>query len=395
MSDKNYDIPTGGPGGSNAVGGPVMQVSEPTPGGGQIPFRRATTFRTTQLQQTTGTITTGAQQVDVVIEGSGFIYGIDLRVEATTAGNAAATAYQEDAPWSALDSVVFRDVNGELINVSGYHLRLVNMYGGYLGTQTLDTASTDATNIYRALTGAAATGGSFRFHLFLPCGLNRRTLTGVLGNQDRAQKYSLRTDLAASTAVYSTPPTTLPPYVVARTYENYAVPAPTNANGVPQQNLPDNWGVLHYITQSVSPSAPAAGTVNHYLSRLGNTIRLLILVVRQNGSRISAEGNMPTRIQFNLGDTPIFVEDTQYRRMLMYRRYGFDAPAGVLVYDFATDLLNTFGNELGDDWQFTNGLVNAQFQLTYPAGIGSTNNSLTIITEDLVIPPDVDVYANA
>lgn len=392
---NKHDINTGGPGGNAAVGGPVMQVAEPTPGNGQIDFRRATTFRTTTLQQTTGTITASAQQVDVVIEGSGFIYGINLRVEATTAGNAAATAFQEDGPWSALDSIVFRDVNGELINLSGYHLRLLNMYGGYLGTPVLDTASTDATNIYRALTGAGATGGSFRFHLFVPCGISRRSLTGVLGNQDRAQKYSLRSDMAASGSIYSTAPTTLPPFIIARQYENYAVPAPTNANGVPQQNLPNNWGVLHYATQSVSPSAPQGGsTVNHYLSRLGNTIRLLILVFRSNGTRATAESNMPTRIQFNLGDVPIFVEDTQYRRMLMWRRWGFDAPAGVLVYDFATDILNMFGNELGDDWQFTNGLVNAQFQITYPAGFGSTNNSLTIITEDLVIPPDVDVYAN-
>jgi hypothetical protein len=37
--------------------------------------------------------------------------------------------------------------------------------------------------------------------------------------------------------------------------------------------------------------------------------------------------------------------------------------------------------------------VNAQFQITYPAGIGSTANSLTVITDDLVIPPTVDIYA--
>lgn len=388
------DINAGGPGNA-AVGGPVTQVSEPTPGGGNIPFRRATTFRTTSLQQSSGTVTASAQQIDVVIEGSGFVYGINLRVESTTAANAAAVTFAEDGPWSALDSVVFRDVNGELVNISGYHLRLLNMYGGYLGTQTLDTTSTDAVNVYKATTGAVGAGGSFRFHLFVPCGINRRSLTGILGNQDRAQKYSLRSDIAASGSIYGVAPTTLGPYIVARQYENYAVPAPTNANNVPQQNLPDHWGVLHYVTQSVSPSAPQGpGTVNHYLSRLGNTIRLLILVLRSNGTRANAESNLPTRIQFNIGDTPIFVEDVPYRRMLMWRRWGFDAPPGVIVYDFATDILNTFGNELGDDWQYTNGLVNAQFQITYPAGFGSANNSLTIITEDLVIPPNVDVYAN-
>jgi hypothetical protein len=79
--------------------------------------------------------------------------------------------------------------------------------------------------------------------------------------------------------------------------------------------------------------------------------------------------------------------------MLMWRRYGFDAPNGVYVYDFMTDIISHAGDELGDDYLFTNGLVNAQFQITYPAGFGSTNNSLMVLTDDLVIPPTVDIYA--
>jgi hypothetical protein len=183
---------------------------------------------------------------------------------------------------------------------------------------------------------------------------------------------------------------------IERTGENYAVPAGTNANGAPQAQFPEDFGILHYTTQSVNPSPPTgSATINHFLARLGNTIRVLILVVRMNGSRTNAElpANSPTRIQFNLGDTPLFVEAPAYRRMLMWRRYGFDAPAGVYVYDFMTDIISIAGQELGDDYLFTNGLVSAQFQITYPAGIGSTANSLTVITDDLVIPPTVDIYA--
>jgi hypothetical protein len=381
-----------------AVGGPVTQVQEPSPGS-SIPFRRATTFRVAQLQTTSQLITAGAQQVDVVIEGSGFVYGIDLHIFATTAGNSAATAFAEDAPWSAIDTVVFRDVNGELINLSGYHLRLMNLYAGYVTWKDApvraETApSADTGDIYNAVTGAAATGGSFRFHLFVPVGLNRRDLRAILGNQDRANKYSLRTDFAASASIYTTAPTTLPTQSLERYYENYAVPAPRNANGAPQEQLPPDFGIFHYLTQSVSPSAPQGGaTINHYLARLGNTVRLLVLVLRANGSRATAELNAPTRIQFNVGDTPLFVETAPYRRMLMWRRYGFDAPNGVFVYDFLTDIIAIAGSEIGDDYLFTNGLVNAQFQITYPAGFGSTNNSLTVLTDDLVIPPNVDIYA--
>lgn len=381
-----------------AVGGPVTQVQEPQPGS-SIPFRRATTFRTALLQTTSQLITTSSQGVDVVIEGSGYVYALDLHVNATTAGNAAATAFQEDGPWSALDTVVSRDVNGELINLSGYHLRVANLYAGYMKfkdapVRTETAPSADTANIFNTITGAGATGGTFRFHILVPYGLNRRDLRGILGNQDRAQKYSLRSDIGASTSIYSTSPTTLPTINIERIYENYAVPAQSNANGAPQAQYPDDFGILHYITQAVNASPPqGSATINHFLPRLGNTIRLIGLVIRSNGSRSTAETNSPTRIQFNLGDTPLFVETVAYRRMEMWRRYGFDAPNGVLIYDFMTDIIGIAGDELGDDYLFTNGLVNAQFQITYPAGMGSTNNSLTVITDDLVIPPTVDIYA--
>jgi hypothetical protein len=374
------------------VGGPSLNIETQTPGA-SIPFRRATTFRTTQLQ-TTGpqALTSSTQNVDVVINGSGYIYGIDLFVTGVETGNNNSVTFQEDAPWSAIDSVILRDVNGELVNLSGFHLRLLDLYATY--RRNLETSSTDVADVFNLVTGTGDDGGSFAFHLFVPVGLNRRTLLGILGNQDRAQSYSLRTDIAADGSIYDTAPDNEPSVTIERMYENYAVPAPANAAGAKQSQFPDHFGVLHYGTQSVNPSPPAGGaTVNHYLARLGNTIRLLILVFREAGSRADAENAMPSRIAFLLGDTPIFSETVAYRRMLMFDRYGFDAPDGVLVYDFMTDIIGHAGDELGDDWLFTNGLVNAQFQATYPSGMGSTNNSLTVITDDLQIPPNVNVYA--
>jgi len=375
------------------VGGPALEIEEREPGA-SIPFRRATTFRTTILQTTGPQAQTTAQQnVDIVINGSGYLYGIDLFVTGTTSSNVGTVTFLEDAPWSMLASVVLKDVNGELVNLTGFELRLANLYGTW--RRNLETGSADG-EVYSITTGTSATAGSFNMHLFVPVGINRRTLLGILGNQDRAQSYQLRSDIAASTGVYSAaaPPTNLPNVTIERVYENYAVPAPTNAAGAQQQQFPDDFGVIHYLTRSVNPSAPAGGsTVNHYLSRIGNTIRLLILVLRANASRATAEANLPSRISFLLGDTPIFTETVDYRRMLMFDRYGFDAPDGVLVYDFMTDMIGHAGDELGSDYLFTNGLVNAQFQVTYPSGFGSTNNSLVVITDDLQIPPDVDIYA--
>jgi hypothetical protein len=393
------------------VGGPAIAPPGANRKAPTIPFRRATTARTTQVTTTGPTaITTSQQSVDVVIEGSGYVYGINLQVSNVTAANAAAVAFFEDAPWSSLASIVLRDVNGELVNVSGFSLRVANLYGGWRNWSEWDnwtlppvaaSAITKDPQVASILGGAVGTGGSFNFHLTVPVALNRRSLWGLLGNQDRAQKYSLRTDIASGAAaasgpIYTTAPTTQGNLTIVRMYENYAVPAPADANGSQQQQVPDKFGMVNFVTQSINPSVPIGGsTVNHYLARLGNTIRFMSLILRSNGVRLNAEtaANLPSRIQLNLGDTPIFVETPGFRRQAMFDRYQFDAPQGVYTYDAITDFLNKAGGELGDDYFWTSGLVNAQFQISYPSGFGSTNNSLTVVTGDVLVPPNVDIYA--
>lgn len=395
--------------GSFPVGGPEVPTSNANEPGSMIPFRRATTYRTQQIDTLTlasPAITAAQQNQEITVQGSGYIYGIDLDVQVVTAANAAAVAYVEDAPWSALASVVFRDVQGELVNLDGFSLRLANLYCGYrlAREDTPSTATVAAatpgvtgsldTGVFQQVGTAAATGGSFRFHLWVPIATNARDVIGLLGNQDRAMRYQLRTDIAPTASIYSVAPTTQGALTVRRTYHSFAVPSATNANGARQQQVPDKFGVLHYTTKNRNVAVPAGGsTVNHPLARLGNTIRVMILVLRSNGSRATAETNIPTLITFKLGDVPIFSETPQHRRFLMFQRYGFDAPAGVFVYDAITDFIMRAGGELGEDYWWTNGLVNAQFEITYPAGFGSTNNSLDVITDDLQVPSGLDLYA--
>lgn len=361
--------------------------------GGVIPFRRATTFRTSPLATSGPTAQTAAeQQVSVPVTGSGYMYGIDVEVDIETAGNAAVVAWHEDAPWNAVSSVVLGDVNGELVNVQGIHLRFQNLYGGSAIAD--DAASTDET-VFEQVSGAVARGGSAHFHLMVPCGLDHRRLLGIVGNQDRSQSYNIRTNVNASGSVYTTPPTALGNVTIQRTYQNYAVPAAANAQQVRQEQTPPHFGVLHYITQTVAPSPPQSSSVqNHFLPRIGNTLRLIILVFRDgNGAtaRADAEANLPTLFQFILGDTPIFTEGPGARRKIMRDRYGFDAPNGVFVYDWITDIVARAGAEMGDDYLFTNGLTSAQFQVTYGAG-WAADSSLTIVTDDLVIPAGLNIY---
>jgi hypothetical protein len=381
--------------GSPTVGQPPIdpQLQQLTP------FRLATAERSENIGQTTGiTMTTAEQQIEVPVVGTGLVYGFDLQVQATTAANAATVVFTEDAPYSALSSIVYKDVNGELVNASGFHLKMAARYGGWemvphdvVGNWN---GSKDV-SVFSSTPGVGAgLGGSFNFHEKIPLCVSRRSLLPLLGNQDRAQSYTIRHNIGASSFVYSTPPTTLPSMVVTRMYENYAVPNPVNDNGVPNQVLPSHYGVLPFITQNVSDAQPqGSSTINHFIRRTGNVIRLLLLVLRSNGSRATAEANMPTSITLKVGNETLFTETTAYRRALMFDRYGIDSPAGVLAYDFLHDFAGVrSGGDFGNDWIWSQNLLQFQFLIAYPAGFGSTNNSLTIVTNDLIVPQGANVY---
>lgn len=367
---------------AQSVGATLQTPNVNSPQRGVVPFRKATTERTTQLVG--DTITFGASLVknERILEGSGFIYAVMLHATATAAGNSAAVTFAEDAPWNVFDTIVFGDVNGDLVNVQGFEAFLANLANRNYAVRYLEGSQ------YVGVTaGAGATGGSFEAWTRVPVAINRRDLLGIVANQDRAQKYRLRNDVAASSVVYGTGPTTVPSVVIERFYENYSVPLPTGPNGEAQQIIPDSFGTLSFLTSTTAAEAPnGAGTVNHFLRRIGNTVRWVALIWRVNGVRATVEvaANNPTSIRFRVGEDQIFIESYRYRRTRMFEQWGFDWPAGVVIYDAIHDFAAAAGMELGDDYYATQSLVNAQFEVVYPSGFGSTNNTLRFLTSDLM-----------
>lgn len=360
---------------------------------GLVPFRRATTERLETLPQDSLLLTASTQKNEKVIEGSGFIYGLMLDVQAPTAGNAAATAFVEDGPFTAIDTLVFKDVNGEIVNLGGYDLYLANLAMAMYKQFDPVVNSENFTQT----TGAGATGGTFRFTIDVPIGIDRRTLRGILANQDRAQKYSMRDDYAASGSIYSVAPTTLPTMTVDKYMEYYTVPNPKAPNGAPQEVIPPDFGLIHFLTATSSDTAPAASsTLNHYIRRVGNTVRFFILVLRAgNGTtpRATAAATPPTNIRLKVGEDTLYNETYRARRQLMNKRYGWSTtttgwPGGVLCYDAIHDFLGSFaGGEVGDDWWYTQALVNAQFIIAWSSAF-TAGSSLRIITGDMIyVPP--------
>ena len=378
------------------AGGPnVPSASSKAQSSRVIPFRRATTYRKSVAKQVgPSTITASIQPIEDQITGVGYFSGLDLMVQIAGSTSSATIGWKEDAPWSAIQSLVVKDTNGDLVNLaSGYEGYLFSLYGRH---QTATPASsTDTANIYsQSSTASGSSAGNALFHLPVNIAVNNRDLWGIVGNQDRAESYFIRDDIADSGSLYSTAPTTLGTVQITRIYRNYAVPGPVNANGDQQEQVPPKFGILHFQTRSVNPTIPAAGLIDHPLQRLGYTIRALICILRVNSLRSSGETYAPTRISLLFGDQVVFTTTWQEQKQQMFERYGFDAPNGVIVFDAISDFLGSeAGGELGDDYWWTHGMSQATLEATYPTGVGTTGDSLVILTDDLQVPDNVDLYA--
>lgn len=395
-------------------------TNAPAQGKGQIPFRKATLERVTQLAAETNVAMTAATQpINRVIEGAGLIYGIVLDVTATSATSTAASvaAYAEDAPFNVLDTVMLSDNNADIFNLKGFETWVAMLADGIYRNEPNSanapgaalpsatgvggvgtTASQDTNQVLNVgAVGTASTtanaGGNFRFQVRLSVGVNRRSLLGILGNQDRAQKYDLTTNISGSATVFSTAPSSLPNISINKFYENYSIPLANAPDGSPQQMIPPNFGVVNFHKMAKTEAAPSNGsTIQHYIRRIGNTLRWMALEFRSatvgGGTplRGNADANPPSSIKLYLGEDTTFNESWQYRRFLMSDRYGFDMPRGLLIFDWIHDFGPFAGAELGDDYIFSQALVNAAFEIVYPATASTwqAGSSLTVVTSDLV-----------
>lgn len=353
---------------------------------GAVPFRAATTERVSQLPSESAVALTASTQVfDRNIDGSGYMYGIVLRMFCTAAGNSAQVDFAEDGPFSGLDNITLHDVNGDIVNIAGFALYIANLVNADYRNRDISQAAN--INIFNVVEGNGANGGSFAFTLRIPVATNRRDLLGMLGNQDRTQSYQLRTTLAGSASIWTTAPTVLPSITLEKYYESYSVPSQYGPGNQPQAQVSPNYGTIRFTSRSISEALPIGGsTVNHYVRRIGNTIRWLAMVLRSAGSRITADANAPTGIQLKVGDETLFQETATYRQLLNFERYGNRMPEGVFVYDNIHDFMPGAGGEIGSDYWHTQIVQNMQFQNTYPAGFGSAaNNTLEFITDDMIL----------
>lgn len=185
------------------------------------------------------------------IPPQGFLQGIYMLVQCTTAANAATVAFAtdpSDSPFNCIDTIQLEDTNSKPIlgPFGGYDLYLINKYGGYsFGIDPKDSP------VYSATAGSGATGGSFAFVLRLPVEIVSRDALGALPNKSGTNKFRIRTRLAASTKVYATSPTTLGTTRVRFTPENWWEPDMMDLKGRPLAQNPPAVQTTQYWAKGV------------------------------------------------------------------------------------------------------------------------------------------------
>lgn len=319
---------------------------------------------------------------NIAFEVPAFGYLRDLLILVQATGGAAGlnnAVARADAPWSAIKTITFKDVNGGFIYgpISGYQAFLAAKWGGY---NYQDNPVGDPN--YSAI----ATTGNFSFLLRLPLEVIARDALGALPNLNSAAAYRVEIVIADDGEVYSTAPDTKPTVRVRSWIEAWAKPSAADPRGNPQHQAPPFERTTQFWSVATK-SFGGSGAQTFRFDRVGNFIRHLGIVFRDNtGAR---EGDtFSETLQLKLDGQLIEDEMTIIRRSKMNQRYGYtlasmataDFDEGVVWYDFAHDFDGKPGGELRDLWLPT--VQSSRLELTLTIGEAGT---IEILTNDVAI----------
>ena len=289
-----------------------------------IPFTRASLMKSAYLTAVAPIAIAAAALTPGInnqILASGFLRRIRLSVVGTTAGNAAAVAFNADGPFNVLQQVFMNQPNGNSLiqTIDGFDLYVLNKYFA-LGVDKSDPLADPG---FSVVTGAGATGGSFAFNLFVPCEVDPRDGLGALTNMAANQSYLLQAQLATTAQLYTTAPTNPPVVSVTATMEYYSAPAAATDKGIPQQSAPTPVGSLSMI-QVQTPAPIVGATQKQTLVNVGNAIRVIAFIAR-TAAGVRTEVDFPATSQIKyLGDVLRYFTKIQWNEE-MARRYGYGA----------------------------------------------------------------------
>ena len=290
----------------------------------QRPFVTGTRTLETEVYSQTVTQSTSTQVLTPYeFQVDGYVSGALIRVTATTAGNAAATAFQADGPFSILQSVILEDIGGKQIlgPLSGWQLYTLNRFGGFVFQ-----ADAKANGVYTVTTGAGATGGSYRFVLRVPIQVRRRDAMGSLPNRNASATFKLKMTINTSATVYSTAPTNAASVNVQVQQHGWATSDNRDYKGNAVSATPNGVGSLLYT--DVETIQLSAGGFNQRMATFGGLLRVLLFELRDStGSRAQGETDWPSLFEIEVDKVKMYSRSPVTWENFMSEDWGLNATA--------------------------------------------------------------------
>jgi hypothetical protein len=353
-----------------------------------LSFMRSTRAQSTFAANIVAPAALGAGQIPLPVQQirpQGFLRALRLIVTATTAGNAAAVTFQNDAPWNLLQNVILSSPGSDVYlgPLDGYALYTVHKYAA-MAAGLRDPLAYPA-NVKTV--GAGATGGSFQFEVDIPVEIDSRNGFGVLQNQNGAELFNLQLTLNTAASIYGIAPTTPPTVTIQVVMDYYSQPAASNGK-VAQATAPIGNGSYSLIqSQMINPIA-ASSTGRQQVTNTGTILRGIAIIFRTPAG-VRTEADIPALSQLYLGGQQLLYKNYLAWRNQINEEYGLiGAPVatpavsapdnGVMVI---TDWMNSGsggdrkvdGSSNRSQWLPTGRGTFLEYEATQPygAGIGS------------------------
>lgn len=359
------------------------------------PFFPGTLDLETHTYTETETMTTSQVSFDTYnVRTNGFLADLHLEMTATTAGNAATVAFEEDGPISAIGVFTLSDTGGQPIlgPMTGWELATFVKWGGFSFSDDVKSSQT-----YSATTGAGATGGSFSFILHVPIQfVAREGGLGSLPNTNSNNAYMVDVTMAASTDVYTTSPTALPSVNLKIHQDSYRQSSGRDAQKNATVTTPPGLGSVLYLRRNTQTFS--AGSVDEELSQYEGSYRVLTFVLRDSAdSRTQGDSDWPSSTQVQLNnDVPYDRTKNMWIRK-QERQYGYTAAVGAAGgRDYGTFSLpfNTDGGlKAGSEDRYRYLSVSAADTLSFRGTIGGSGTHKLTTMYDFVRPPGGNIRA--
>lgn len=333
-----------------------------------IPFTAAAHEHVESVQ--TVTIQPGAaavQQGPFDIPAYGFMRHVFMEVTAA-GGTLGAGVLHPDYPFNLFQNLSLLDVNGApLFQLDGYAALQANVWGGY-GFRSDPRLSPWYVSTINA-----------QFFLRIPVEISRHNGLGSLANQNAAASFKLQWTINPSTALYTTAPTTVPTFTIKPQLEAWSLPNPVDLAGRPQAQIPPAHGTSQYW--SAFSRANAAGNTTYLLPRVGNLIRALIFIARNNAANTPRDDTvMPNPIQLTWDARVLTIESQNYRIQKMAEALVPSATRDTGVFVF---LYNNFNNGQVGDEEPNLWLPTVQSSRLELDGVSATAGVIQTVTNDI------------